>query len=307
MTTIDQSMNAPARSRQAWSAWHLHLGTAATSAGDRVLAETVVPAVDALRGHPWFFIRYWQGGPHLRLRIADLTEADAAATTSRLEESLRSSGELRGDELPLDTRAFGAEAARHARAETGKDRVAEDVRSPGVHRSVYEPELERYGGPVLMARNEEAFEMSSRMVAAVLRSAPSPGQRASAALRATVAAASALGGAAEQAVFYGIGHRAWTRWAAEFGYPEEALLTVGPEALRGVQVDPHDHGPFAPWHEEVAGLVARIRSDAPDRHPGEIVSSQVHMTHNRLGLGILEELRTYALLAAALPSNLATG
>jgi hypothetical protein len=36
--------------------------------------------------------------------------------------------------------------------------------------------------------------------------------------------------------------------------------------------------------------------------PGRIVSSHAHMLHNRLGLGMLDELRTYAWLnGASLP------
>ncbi|MFB9311661.1 thiopeptide-type bacteriocin biosynthesis protein [Nocardioides plantarum] len=309
MTTTHHSDPSPAPYVGAWAAWHLHLGTAATSAGDRVLRETIEPAVVAL-GRPWFFIRYWQGGPHLRLRVAGLTAPEVATTTARLEESLRSSGTLRDGEAPLDAAAFSAEAARHAAAETGSDRVAGDVLAPGVHPSTYEPELQRYGGPALMVANEELFELSSQMVAAVLRSSPSRGQRAAAALRATVAAATTLGDAADHAVFYGIGQGAWRRWAEQFGYPAEvvgAASSVTPEALGGVPVHPRDHGPFAPWHEAVAGLVDDVLTTAPERHPGEIVSSQVHMTHNRLGLGILDELRTYALLARAFPSSVATG
>jgi thiopeptide-type bacteriocin biosynthesis protein len=311
MTTTHHTDETPAPPPLgAWTAWHLHLGTATTSAGDRVLRETVEPAVDALPGRPWFFIRYWQGGPHLRLRVADLTAREVATTTARLEESLRSSGALRGDEVPLDVTAFGDEAARHAAAETGSDRVADDVRPPGLHRSTYEPELQRYGGPGLMGVNETLFELSSRMVLAILRSSPSRGQRAGAALRATMAAATALGDAGDQSVFYGIGLGAWRRWSEEFGYPEAAVRaarSVTPEALGCVPVHPRDHGQFTPWHDAVSGLVADVRTRTPERHPGEIVSSQVHMTHNRLGLGILDELRTYALLASAFPSSVATG
>ncbi|GAA5152553.1 hypothetical protein GCM10023340_33070 [Nocardioides marinquilinus] len=310
MTTTHPTPETAAPPLGDWTAWHLHLGTAAVSAADRVLRETVAPVVATLPGHDWFFIRYWQGGPHVRLRVADLTTEQVVATTALLEESLRASGAARDDETPLDVAAFGDEAARHARAETGENRVVADVRRLGVHPAVYEPELARYGGAALMASNEALFELSSRLVLAVLRSSPTRGQRAATALRATIAAAAALGDAADQAVFYGIGLGAWRRWAEEFGYPADAVraaLATSPETVAAVPVDPTAHGPFAPWHEAVRGLVDDVRALAPERHPGEIVSSQVHMTHNRLGLGILDELRTYALLASAFPSSVATG
>uniref|UniRef100_UPI00278BC8A2 lantibiotic dehydratase C-terminal domain-containing protein n=1 Tax=Streptomyces venezuelae TaxID=54571 RepID=UPI00278BC8A2 len=75
--------------RTAWTAWHLHLGTTARSAHDRVVTDVIGPTIRELDpGTPWFFIRYWQSGPHLRLRVGDLDEAArarvAAALTARL-------------------------------------------------------------------------------------------------------------------------------------------------------------------------------------------------------------------------------
>ncbi|MEU7703623.1 lantibiotic dehydratase C-terminal domain-containing protein, partial [Streptomyces sp. NPDC039028] len=66
----------PAAPATAWTAWHLHLGTTARSAHDRVVTDVIGPTVRELApGTPWFFIRYWQSGPHLRLRVGDLDEA----------------------------------------------------------------------------------------------------------------------------------------------------------------------------------------------------------------------------------------
>ena len=56
-----------------WSSWHLHLATTARSAHDRVLTDVIGPTIGELApGTPWFFIRYWQAGPHLRLRMRDV-------------------------------------------------------------------------------------------------------------------------------------------------------------------------------------------------------------------------------------------
>ena len=51
------------------------------------------------------------------------------------------------------------------------------------------------------------------------------------------------------------------------------------------------------WSAAVGDLVDVLRAD-DNPVPGAVVSSHVHMTHNRLGLSILDELRTYAALAA---------
>ena len=70
----------------------------------------------------------------------------------------------------------------------------------------------------------------------------------------------------------------------------------------GSAVDPAAHGPFDRWHAAIVALSDAIRH-AGAEHPGRIVSSHVHMLHNRLGLSLLDELRTYAWLAGAFPIN----
>ena len=55
------------------------------------------------------------------------------------------------------------------------------------------------------------------------------------------------------------------------------------------------------WTDDLAALVTHL-SLAGVPLPGAVISSHVHMTHNRLGLTILDELRTYALLARTFPA-----
>lgn len=65
-------------------------------------------------------------------------------------------------------------------------------------------------------------------------------------------------------------------------------------------LDPAAHGPFAGWHARIAAHAEEIREQSPS-HPGMVLFSHAHMLHNRLGLSLLEELRTYAVLAHAFP------
>lgn len=284
-----------------WSSWHLHLGSQAQSLLDRVLLDVIRPTIAELDGKPWFFIRYWQGGPHLRLRVGDLHPGSGDQVERSLQDRLAIAGNLTGDEKPVSEAEYRAAADRLAASETGADRQVARLLAPGVHRAVYEPEFARYGGPELMPLTERLFQLSSELVLGLLPHL-STTPRAAVALRATISAAAALGGETEQAAFYAHGLAAWRSWAADIGYPADQLdrlCAVGPE-LRAKGIDVTQHGPFARWHAAIADLVTALGL-TPSLPPGQIVSSHVHMFHNRLGRNLLEELRTYACLASIFP------
>lgn len=291
-----------------WNSWHLHLGSNARTVHDRVLTDVVGPAVASLGGKPWFFIRYWQAGPHLRLRVGDLDQGEFDRIEQALRDGLRTTGRLTDDEEPVDPAAYALSADRLAAGETGENRSVHDLLEPGVYRTTYPPETERYGGAELMPRTERLFQLSSELVLAMVPHAPTQARRSLMALRATMSAATTLGDAAEQSYFYAHGLAAWRSWAAESGHTAEQLdqlvrstEQVAEGARSGAKpVDPHDHGPFRPWHTAIAALTEEVRRTT-SRHPGQVVSSHVHMLHNRLGLSLLEELRSYAWLAHVFP------
>jgi hypothetical protein len=70
-----------------WHSRHLHVASADPQALENVVTAVVAPTmVELTRSHgarPWFFMRYWQRGPHVRLRVADL---DAAAGRTWVDE-----------------------------------------------------------------------------------------------------------------------------------------------------------------------------------------------------------------------------
>ncbi|MFD0028917.1 thiopeptide-type bacteriocin biosynthesis protein [Streptomyces sp. NPDC127172] len=287
-----------------WSSWHLHLATTARSAHDRVLTDVIGPTIGELApGTSWFFIRYWQAGPHLRLRIRDLEPGAYDRVEEVLRVRLADAGTHGPGEEPLDPGAYleGAGALASA-GEQGDDRHVRAMLAPGVHRADYDPEFDRYGGPALMPATEDLFRLSSELVLRLAPKAPAQAQRSLLALRGTMAAAAALGDTAERGYFYAHGLGAWRAWAGEAGYPDELLdsLTTITRDAGAKPVDPLAHGPFAHWHDGLAALTGDIREKSPT-HPGMILFSHAHMLHNRLGLSLLEELRNYAWLAYVFP------
>lgn len=165
--------SAPARSREWVSAHVFHRGDL-----DRVLVEAVAPlaadlsAAGAVRS--WFFLRYWEGGPHLRVRMRP---ASAAHTDEVRAALLRRCGRYLDDhpgpQPPVEAlHAYGAAAAGWARAER-LDAFDPHVRAGDcVELVTYVPERSVYGVDDALAAAEAHFAESSalalRLVAAGL-------------------------------------------------------------------------------------------------------------------------------------------
>ncbi|MBW5484274.1 thiopeptide-type bacteriocin biosynthesis protein, partial [Streptomyces bambusae] len=122
-----------------WHSLHvyLHSGTEET---DRFLTEDVAPLLDGAvaRGEAadWFFIRYGEGGPHVRVRVRDPAPATAAALPGALARAAAARPALPGS---------GPWPSEHA-----------EVRDVP-----YLPETERYGGPLALPVAEEVFAAST--------------------------------------------------------------------------------------------------------------------------------------------------
>ncbi|MBV9772755.1 MAG: thiopeptide-type bacteriocin biosynthesis protein [Gemmatimonadetes bacterium] len=149
-----------------WLSGHLFYGPHAhPESGDRILLDVVGPFVRRSLERGWisryFFIRYGELGPHLRLRLCGEARVLEEEVGPALEEQVGSvlSAELRGS--PRGELPEGA------------------VRSP-VEALVwipYHPEVARYGGPEGVRLAEEFFFRSSEAVLDCLRRLV-PGDRA---------------------------------------------------------------------------------------------------------------------------------
>ncbi|MFE5538774.1 thiopeptide-type bacteriocin biosynthesis protein [Streptomyces sp. NPDC056492] len=286
-----------------WTSWHLHLASAERPLGDRVVTDVVGPAMAEVPSGSWFFMRYWQGGPHIRLRVRDLPAGAAAALTRTLEQRLAAANRLLPGEEPLDPDRFTAQSRRLATAGEGGVPVEDlDLLPPGVYENQYVPEYERYGGASLIAVSEALFGTSSELCLAFLRTRPSDRARTALALRATAVAASVL----DAPRFTAFGATSWNDWAGRAGYPAAALSALEAECVLAADrltAEGHDllaraaaPGPLRSWHAALSEAV--LHQLGPEQvYTARILFSHVHMLHNRLGLSTLDELRSYLLLA----------
>ncbi|WP_078851045.1 lantibiotic dehydratase C-terminal domain-containing protein [Streptomyces sp. NRRL S-237] len=105
--------------------------------------------------HRWFFIRYWEGGPHLRIRLLPRPDAGRAATPAALDAAVRRAFA----DVPRDghdPEGYPASIGDLAAASVASDptvdrRLAATVLPPGVHAARYVPETDRYGTGAALA------------------------------------------------------------------------------------------------------------------------------------------------------------
>lgn len=156
-------MNSTRTSRPGWRALHVYLPHSLQTA---FLREAVGPVMrDAGYGSRFFFLRYWKGGPHIRVRLAGADEE----TTASVRAALAAAVPRMTEELSAEYAYEVSMQAELARLES--ERPA-DTRPPGtVEPTPYLPEYDKYGGEVGVHIAEELFCRTS----AALLDLPSAG------------------------------------------------------------------------------------------------------------------------------------
>lgn len=127
--------------------------------GDGLLTDVVGPVVRE-HGLEFFFIRYWAGGPHVRLRMRSCSRT----------ETLRSSLERHATQYfrrvrgpaDFDEERFCSAQASYAAAEGVK--VPPMIPHGTIRTSGYTPEQTKYGGPEGVVIAEGLFHLSSALV-----------------------------------------------------------------------------------------------------------------------------------------------
>lgn len=311
-----------------WRSWHLHVGTIEPAHTEAAVTEVLGPVADRFGltrqdGPSWFFLRYWQRGPHLRLRIRGLTDAEADAIEADLSDRLRRLEASVPESRRLDQRAFAHTVRALASAgEAAGPLDAGDLLPPGVHRAEYEPEHERYGGEGLIALSEDLFCHSSRIALRVCQARTGRRHGLYSGLEATAAACSLL---SDPAGFLTAQRDFWLAWArvdqpeAERAQPEAeqahearhaAAATVDRLRARLGELEPllvsslRDGDPrWAQWTEPLKGALSTWTDQLGPRRASSILGSHIHMTSNRLGVGAGRETYIAQLLLSLLDSE----
>jgi thiopeptide-type bacteriocin biosynthesis protein len=302
-----------------WISAHLFFGEVFGDAGDDVLQHVVAPFVTRCRSTGrvarYFFIRYRQGGSHVRLRLLPARDAEREMIRDELVAHLRAlDADLRvSDELPAST---------------------PEAPIDGVVRHLawidYEPEVERYGGARALVLAEALFEASSDAALALLRGrAPRGGSRLGPALAAELAllhafaedrthamdlAAQMASGLAGQLVADAAPGGRQRVYADGFARQADALTEHVQATWEGLEEEEAGGAAITRYHTELRRIRAQLAdlcadggvlwSGRPIRgfrtSASLLVPSYVHMMHNRLGIAMPEEPYLSYLIGRAL-------
>jgi hypothetical protein len=318
-----------------WLAMHIFYA----SNPNPLLVECVGPLVDDLRARGlirrYFFIRYWQEGPHVRLRFLPTRPEDRAEIQTLAEAAVDRFLASRPALFSLDhervatfhkdmfTFEYGEEEWERQYGDAGMP-----VRANNSYDYIpYQPEYDRYGGPKGVALAEWHFEQSSDMVLRLLASANVHVRTVmfglSAQLSLTMGYTFRPSGAALARFF----HYYCEFWSTAYpdplgdqrsqydkSYRDMASVLVPRVAEISRATLGGERGRLArfirDWEEHcrklrdriaelsVAGdLVFRAKDSDQRREPvtdpdialGILLSGYVHMTNNRLGVGVHDE------------------
>ncbi|MFD0200456.1 MULTISPECIES: lantibiotic dehydratase C-terminal domain-containing protein [Saccharothrix] len=296
---------------------------------DLLVTRAMGPVCEELcrtgRVRGWFFLRYWEGGPHVRLRLlARAHPGEIRATVKRA-----CARHLADHPSPPDDwsqREYEAVARRRAEAErlAGWDRRLRPVDT--VEFTAYEPERHAYGDGRALRAVERHFTDSSRIAVGLL--AAPPDRRAGAALAMlTLAVAVCEPDLARAAARFAAARarqpsaprpdrrddlldqtrRLWDRVSSDPSDPSGLTPTdpltawwLSIRTLHATLTGLRARGDFAPVDSRspFAGLARALRPEDPV--VPYVVLRCAHLLGNRLGLASATEARLASLTARTL-------
>jgi thiopeptide-type bacteriocin biosynthesis protein len=306
-----------------WFALHLFLADAAQA--DRFLIEWVAPRVRRLRSEQhasaWFFLRYWEGGPHLRLRLRDLAPHLQAALLADAQASI-------GPYVSAKPSQRDAYYAGHFFDGQPLDAATLPWWDEGsVAVMPYDPEWRRYGGAAGLLVNEQLFETTSQLALRLVAAISPQAGRGQLAAAHMLPFALAFGGSAEGAHRFLVDYAKYWRMAGGAQLSSEPALAA-PSRVQIAAIERQLngelgvsqqllalalHGAQQQWDQlQAAGglqspITGHVVADVLDaqRTRQAMLASQLHMFNNRLGLTPAQEVLLSRQLAATLAQLLA--
>ena len=165
-------------SETCWKSLHVHYN----SDPFWLLTEVISPLVRAQRASgelsQFFFIRYWENGPHIRLRLKTSSgNGSEIAPVSKAKSEINEFLKQRPSVFNFPAKFMPSPFEKLFVEEYGTEKLHQKYGAGGsipyernntVLDAVYEPEYERYGGVHAMTPAEQYFEDSSNIALEVL-------------------------------------------------------------------------------------------------------------------------------------------
>ena len=286
-----------------WTAFHVFLHSS-DQQEEFILGWLVPLAKDLLAAKAadaWFFTRYWDGGPHVRVRFLNLKPIDGL-----LAQFEQAASRFKTD------KPFTAEEYYSGHTFDGepvdKDNLSwhEDGE---VRQYDYEPEFERYGGNTAITINEDLFYLSSEIAVAIMQAVKgSLEQRLQLSLKFIAVSLYVVSPTPEVLYHFARNYAGFWRVHAsdvdtqKMGGAEPALLALLEQCRKDV-VNGTLTGAVGAWANYMKAAIKKFRDvyeqgllvsamdgtqvtsqGAFDRAVISMVGSQIHMLNNRLAV-----------------------
>lgn len=293
-----------------WHAYHIFYHR--FDKQDELLMNCIAPMVRQFQEDnlykDWFFIRYWEGGPHIRLRFLDPDPKTEPVIRERITRFIQ--------EHPPQEEMTREQYYRNHKFD-GEPVDPESLPwypNGSIVKIPYEPEYQRYGGQAAIATSEKMFTHSSEMAMQVMaKTAGELAKRLNIALDLMVLTALCLEVRPEELATYF--KRYADYWSSYLDQPAEAekkikvsfskqenQLTKRLALLEQLTESTQEVPLYRRWvdqlkvaHQSYRKLAEEGKLVSPLDSPAEgedwirfaisaIAFSQIHMTNNRLGL-----------------------
>lgn len=121
----------------------------------------------------FFFIRYWENGPHIRLRLKDI----GSIGFNKIMESIYNYIDINPSKMIVDEEEYKIRAKKLGEKENLKNIDEYIISNNQIKKYDYVPELKKYHGEFGIKIAEKEFIHSSKLVLKLLRSKPSQAQK----------------------------------------------------------------------------------------------------------------------------------
>lgn len=248
-----------------------------------ILCNVVAPFLKVLKEkgalEKWFFINYWEGGPHLRIRMLNMEEAQYDFLLEKMKEYIvkhPSSFSITREQYYHNNR-FDGEKVNVTELPWYEDGSIIEI--------PYVPEIERYGGENAIAKAESMFCYSSQLAASLIQATVGDfNKRFSVAIDLFIEALFCSGCLTKQ---YLLLYSSW--WGNYLGetrpvIKDNVCKIIGNKLVR-IQDQNNVNSFMKEWGEAMKQYFEEIqKSGVPVELACNIVASQLHMMDNRLAV-----------------------
>lgn len=278
---------------------------------DSLMQEVILPCLSAAQersqDYQWFFLRYWEHGPHIRLRFRTGTPAES--TTIRAELADRMNDWLPRSETTYHLDQSAYEVLHRAFSEREKTVDSEPILRPDgqIWDQDYVAETNKYGHGKSLQIFEQHFQESSTLAALMITRHPSRSEKWTTAVGVLLVSARLVKGTVPMDQFRAMISR-WGQPAVPAKYNAEALssllLLATRAASEDVVADPTDEltRVMSGWAVSISSVLRHLNGSqdwTPDG-AAQVIDICGHLFCNRIGLSLDEEISIRSVVAAEL-------